>query len=441
MPSKKETANQMLHDWKPWDKIKEMAGEGSGTYEELRLFLDTIGRQTYNDLRTQNTELNQLKSQVEKTTIALQRLESEQGRLEIHIEAKKKEHTQLVSMNNDLKQLNQTLESKNNELVEKGVDDEIIKMIRSFDHKDKPELVQRIENMIKYTQLLEEIETRQGFLDTVTNEIERNRSEQTRLEENISSLREETKKRENGFERVGNIADIAELAVTYGYSPVAFESLLKTIEGYFEITPYTTNTRVFEALQEYQNLQQIKEATIKANRENEVVKNELFKTKGELEAIKNQTLETLQVIARESLNKIEVQKREAEKKLGQLDDQQVNTLALSEKRIQSHWDNLEQKNKIWEEKLKEIGKYETLLKHSILVSTAYYNPEYAKNIGTHDIVLLAQVVNYWVQYHMKGAVAVPPIEVAKMQGLALGTFSVPGLSKFLALELIRRAQS
>ena len=51
MPTKKEIARRKLRNWDSYESIVKEAGYGSGTYEELRIFLDTIGKQTYEDVR------------------------------------------------------------------------------------------------------------------------------------------------------------------------------------------------------------------------------------------------------------------------------------------------------------------------------------------------------------------------------------------------------
>jgi len=51
MPTKKEIAREMFHNFDSWESVVKKAGNGSGTYDELRDFLDTVGKQTYEDVR------------------------------------------------------------------------------------------------------------------------------------------------------------------------------------------------------------------------------------------------------------------------------------------------------------------------------------------------------------------------------------------------------
>ncbi len=331
MPTKKEIAQELFQNWAPIEEIIDRAGDGTGTYEELRLFLASTAKSTYEELRAQHKQLVDLKSEIEKTETTLTKNKSEISILDKKIETKKEEQSRLTSLNTELKKRNQELNNNNNELIEKGVDDETIKKIRTFDHKDKAELLQRIDTINKYSKLIEEINIQQNTLNNTINENEKSRTEQKNLKDEITELNTEIEKLGGDLEKVGNIAEISELAVTYGYSPKALEALMKTIQNYLDITPYTTNTRVFEVIQEYQSLQQIKEATTKATRENETIQTQLLQSKGELNAIKDAVIKTIQETANKSSEIIQAQKRDASIKLQNLQEQQGNILANSEK--------------------------------------------------------------------------------------------------------------
>jgi len=384
--------------------------------------------------------LKELRSQTESIETSLEGNKKGIAELEQEKENLTRENAELRAQDNELKNQNRRLEMVNQELVEKGVDDPIIKKMRGFDHEDRTELVERIDTYDNYIKLQEEIQTLRDTKETVTSQIEKSNATISSQEEKVSSLTEEIKKHEDGFEKVGKIADIANLAVQYGYSPNTFESLLNTIENYLDLTPYTTNTRVFEAFQEYQSLEQIRAETIRATRENEAVKEQLERTKGDLSAIRDDVLNAIRSVGQESRRALDAQRTEAERRLRLLDQQQGQILDKNEERIQNQWNILEKKTKLWEEKLKEIGKYEELLKHSLVLSTSFYNPVYARNIGQSDILLLAQVLDSWVQHHMNGVNAYPPPEIKRFKGFNSSLlFSIPGLSRFLLSELTRRA--
>jgi hypothetical protein len=63
------------------------------------------------------------------------------------------------------------LEKRNLELRDKGVDDEAVKMILGFDHKNREELILRVQTLKKITALVAEIEEQEAKLDDLTSQI------------------------------------------------------------------------------------------------------------------------------------------------------------------------------------------------------------------------------------------------------------------------------
>ena len=58
MPSKREIAREKIQNLEPWSEIKEEAGDGSGTYEELRNFIASTGKRIYEEIREKQGQLN-----------------------------------------------------------------------------------------------------------------------------------------------------------------------------------------------------------------------------------------------------------------------------------------------------------------------------------------------------------------------------------------------
>jgi hypothetical protein len=441
MPSKREIAREMLQKLEPWSEIKEAAGDGSGTYEELRTFLVSTGKRIYEEIREKQGLLDGLRVQVNEVQNTLNNLKSEQSRLEKENEQLTNIRSTLVSENKELKHANQDLNNLNEALKEKGVDDEVIKRMLEFDHQEKDELVERIGNFSDYVDLRGEIELLEGSVKVTRDQIDENKETLATQEDRINGLREETIRLETGFERAGKVADIANLAVEYGYSPAAFESLVKIIENFRDLTPYSTNNQVFEALQEYHSLEQIRAETLKAQKENQAVRSSLLETRGELDAIKNYAMASIREAGEDSELRISDASKRGETGLDKMFEHHKRLLKHGETKLFEILENLEARNKLVDEKFVQLSKYELLLKNSMVITTSYYNPEAAKNIPLKDISKLACIVDHWVQFSLKGASGYPSNEVRLSTGFGYGQFSLSGASRFLTEELSRRAYS
>jgi hypothetical protein len=441
MPSKREIAKEMLQNLEPWNKIKELAGDGSGTYEELRNFLASTGRQIYEEIRENQGLLESLRVQVNEVQNNLNTLKSEKSRLEKENKQLNNIRSTLVAEKKELVLENQELTNLSESLLEKGVDDPIVKRILEFDHQEKDELVERVDTFASYVELRAEVQSLEETEGVTRGQIDENTVTLTTQEARIKGLKEETVRLETGLEKAGRVADIANLAVEYGYSPTAFESLLKTIENFRDLTPYSTNTLVFEALQEYHSLEQIRAETLKAQKENQTVRNSLLKTRGELDAIKNLTMASIREAGEDSELKISSASKKGEAGLDKIFEHHKNLLERGEIKLNELLDSIEARRQLVVEKLSQLSQIELLLKNSLVVTTAYYNPEAAKNISIKDISMLAQVVDHWVQFSLKGALGYPSNTVRSFSGFGYGQYSLSGASRFIAEELGRRAYS
>jgi chromosome segregation ATPase len=442
MPTKKDMALEMLENWRPWKEITKKLGYGGGTYEGLRIFLDSTGKTTYEDLRKTKQIVNELVSDEELLQSRIQEHNHEIATQENELTKMKRKHSELKSRNRELSSENHSLEKRNLELLNRGVDDEAVKMILSFDHKNRAELILRVQTLNKFTKLEDEIEEQKAKLNTLSSQIKNRETEKARLMGEIDKLDNEKKQLQTSLDGLSDLAEISEQVITYGYSPTVFENLLKTIQNYLGKTPYETSRNVFNVIQEYLTLQKLRDETTKAQNKLESVKNELVKTRGILEALEEEILGKISLASDKSIALMDAHKASANQQLHDLHDQQETIIKDSQERLQIIWDELVEKQNTWEIKLKEIGSYEVQLRTALALTTLYQNPEAVKDLSIQEIWQLIYIIDRWAQYHLKGVKASPSQEIAPIEsGLnSYSSYSIPVITAFLYEEIYKRAK-
>ena len=146
----------MMNNLEPWEKIIKECKAGSKTYEALREFLSTTGQEAYQKVGDDSTRLEGLRNESKSYET---HIESQRTRL-AQIEQSYQENTvrneSLIIKNRELEAQNKRLEIQNAELINKGVDDEVIGRILNFDHETREELVDRITTLESYAKFREE---------------------------------------------------------------------------------------------------------------------------------------------------------------------------------------------------------------------------------------------------------------------------------------------
>ena len=166
--------------------------------------------------------------------------------------------------------------------------------------------------------------------------------------------------------------------------------------------------------------------------ENEVTRERLEETKGELDAIRDTVIKVILSLQGNILDKLTHHQKDTESLLENMNKQQATILEESQTRLKQIWGELEAKQSEYEEKVRQIGRYETILADETGLVTLYHSPKSVDNVSTQEVRKLVYILDTWTQHHMKGQKASPKPEICRVMELNQSfSYYIPSLSSFL----------